>query len=74
VDFVLENRQGKRIGFEVKSGASVKSTDFNGIRSLAEGAGNRFLKGIILYPGDSIVPFGKNLYAIPLTALWQNYP
>jgi len=34
--------------------------------------GKRFLRGIILYTGDQVVPFGSNLYALPVSALWRN--
>lgn len=28
-------------------------------------------RGIILYQGDDIVPFGNETYAIPIEALWE---
>jgi hypothetical protein len=34
--------------------------------------GERFLRGIVLYTGDQPVPFGSNLYALPVSALWRN--
>ncbi len=33
--------------------------------------GERFLRGIILYAGDQPVPFGSDLHALPVSALWQ---
>jgi len=30
-----------------------------------------FLRGIVLYTGDQPVPFGSNLYALPVSALWR---
>ena len=32
--------------------------------------GSRFATGVVLYDGDAIVPFGKDLYAIPISSLW----
>lgn len=42
-----------------------------GLRSLAEVAGDRFVRGIMLHTGDTMVPFGKELYAVPLSVLWS---
>ena len=39
---------------------------------LSELLGDRFLRGIVLYTGDQPVPFGSNLYALPVSMLWQN--
>jgi len=72
VDFVLEARGGRKIvGVEVKSRATLDAGDFNGLRMLAEAAGERFHRGIVLYTGAEPLPFGKQLHALPITALWQ---
>jgi len=71
VDLVLENAGGQIVGVETKSAASVTESDFNGLRHLAEIAGKHFVRGIVLYSGDKIVPFAKNLFAVPLRSLWS---
>ena len=71
VDVVLESPSGGLAGIEVKAGASVSAGDFKGLRVLAQEAGDRFRCGIVLYQGQTIVPFGRNLYAMPVEALWQ---
>jgi predicted AAA+ superfamily ATPase len=71
VDVVLEAPSGELVGIEVKSAASVNAADFKGLRSLAELAGPRFRRGIVLYTGTEIVPFAKQLHAVPIQALWQ---
>ena len=70
VDFVLENRAGNIVGIEVKAATTVRSVDFNGLTELKELLGKRFLKGIVLYTGQRTVPFGENLFAVPVSALW----
>lgn len=70
VDFVLEDRAGRIVGIEVKSGMGLGTDDFKGLQSLAEIAGPRFHRGIVLNPGTEIVPFGQNLHAVPISALW----
>lgn len=31
----------------------------------------RFASGVVLYDGEAAVPFGKNLYAVPISVLWE---
>jgi hypothetical protein len=70
VDLVLEI--GTRlVGIEVKTGATVNEHDFRGLRLLAEAAGKRFHRGIVLYTGSQGLPFGPKLYAMPVSALWR---
>lgn len=73
VDLVLEDQRKKLYGIEIKSSASLKASDFNGLKRLAELAGKRFQKGIVLYTGDQVVGGfgGKNLYAVPIAGLWN---
>ena len=72
VDFVLEPRGGRAIvGLEVKSKATLDADDFRGMRVLAEAAGDRFCRGVVLYTGVEALPFGKQMYALPVTALWR---
>ena len=71
VDVVLETPSGEVVGVEVKSAASVSAADFKGLRALAELAGPRFHRGIVLYTGAEVVPFAKNLHAVPIQSLWQ---
>jgi predicted AAA+ superfamily ATPase len=74
VDVVLEDRAGRVVGIEIKSAKSVGGQDFRGLQSLAEAAGNNFLKGIVLYGGSEVVSFGSNLLAMPIETLWNtNY-
>ncbi len=71
VDAVLENRQRQVVGIEVKAASTVRSEDFSGLRRLAEKLGNDFLVGIVLYTGNTTLPFGPKLRAMPISALWQ---
>lgn len=71
VDLVLERRDGSLVGIEVKSAAAVSAADFKGLRTLAAMVGTRFRRGIVLYTGSDIVPFGAGLCAMPVEALWR---
>jgi len=70
VDFVIEDATGALIGVEVKASATVHSEHFKGLRSLQQVAGNRFVRGIVLYWGEKTLPFGEGLWAQPISALW----
>ena len=71
VDIVLENRAGYVVGIEVKSSENVRPSDFNGLKSLKEKVGEKFVKGVVLYQGSQITPFGADLFALPISSLWS---
>jgi hypothetical protein len=71
VDIVLEDARGRLVGIEVKSAASVTKKDFAGLEVLADETGKKFLRGVVLYTGDTAVAFGDKLSALPVSALWR---
>jgi predicted AAA+ superfamily ATPase len=71
VDLVLEARGGRVVGIEVKATASPGAADFKPLRLFAEVTGKRFHRGVLLYTGAEPLPFGPNLYALPISALWR---
>lgn len=72
VDLVLERADGRVVGLEVKSSASIQSKDFKGLQSLFETLGDTFHRGVVLYMGTEILPFGPKLWAVPISGLWQD--
>lgn len=70
VDLVLEDRAGRLVGVEVKCAASLQKRDFRGLEALADIAGSRFVRGVVLYTGATVVPFGRKLRALPVSQLW----
>jgi predicted AAA+ superfamily ATPase len=70
VDVVLERRDGSVVAVEVKTTASASPSDFRGLRHLRDKLGDRFKAGVLLYTGESTVPFGDRLAAVPLCGLW----
>lgn len=72
VDFVLENRLGKLTGIEVKASNRVEAKDFKGLRHLKETESSVFQRGIVLYCGREVVPFGVDLFAVPLSMWWAS--
>lgn len=71
VDLVLERRDGAVVGIELKASSSVDGSDFRGLRALAEAAGRKFKRGVLLYTGRTTVPFGPGMDAMPISALWK---
>ena len=52
-------------------GATVRATDFRGLRKLGSAAGQRFVGGVVLHDGEIAVSFGDGFRAVPLRALWE---
>lgn len=71
VDLVLQNRQGQFVGVEIKATSTVLAKDFKGLKTFRDLTKEKFSRGIILYTGDTVIPFEENLWAIPIQALWD---
>lgn len=71
VDFVLEHRDGRVAGVEVKAARSLSGSEFAGLRTLAAAIGDKFVRGVVLYLGDRALQFGDRLWAMPVSALWR---
>jgi hypothetical protein len=71
VDFVIERRNGKMLGIEVKARETIRTEDFDGLRALKAHAGKDFVRGIVLYRGKTVLPFGDDMIAMPLEQLWE---
>lgn len=69
VDFVLESPNRQLLGIEVKASATVLPQDFKGLRRLKAQTDNDFISGVVLYDGAHALPFGEDMWAVPLSAL-----
>ena len=70
-DVVLAYPDGSICAVEVKAAATVNEHDLRGLRHLRDTLGPRFKAGALLYTGESTVPFGDRLAAVPLSGLWS---
>jgi predicted AAA+ superfamily ATPase len=70
VDVIIERPSGEVVGIEVKAGATIRADDFAGLVHMREQIGVRLVAGIVLYAGERTIPFGKRLWAVPLSAMW----
>jgi uncharacterized protein len=74
VDFVIEHPDGGLIAIEVKAAASASAADFKGLRHLQQACGDALRLGVLLYDGDTAVPFGPRLWAAPFGHLFATDP
>ena len=70
-DIVMEQASGAIAGVEIKAAASVSSRDFRGLRKLQKAAGDRFIRGVVLFDGETSIPFGDRFHAVPMSRLWK---
>lgn len=70
VDVIVERPSGEVVGIEVKASATVRALDFRGLTRMRERVGSRLVAGVVLYAGERTLPFGKGLWAVPISALW----
>jgi uncharacterized protein len=71
VDIVIERGAREIAGVEVKASATVRASDFSGLRKLKDAAGRRFTCGIVLYDGETTASFGEGMFAVPIRTLWE---
>ncbi|HWE88061.1 MAG TPA: ATP-binding protein [Pseudonocardiaceae bacterium] len=72
IDFILETRDGRIIGIEVKATSSVTRKDFRHLAWLRDKLGDRFTAGIVFHLGAESYSFGDRLQAVPVSALWEH--
>ena len=70
VDLVIEERAGRLVGVEVKCAATLRPQHFAGLKALKEAAGERFVRGVVVYLGTEVVPFGEHLHGLPVGQVW----
>ena len=68
VDIIIEQNR-KLVGIEIKASATITSSDFKGLRKLQDATAEQFAAGVVFYDGENILPFGKNLFALPISML-----
>ena len=48
-----------------------EANDVRGLQTLATTVGKRWIRGVVLYTGTEMIPFGENLHGVPLSAFWS---
>lgn len=70
VDIFLEHAGGTIVGLEVKGSATVRPSDFGGLRTLAEASGERIAFGAVLYDRAHVAPCEDRMAAVPVSSPW----
>ena len=73
VDIVLEDSSGRLVGIEIKAGATLGGSDVRGLQAMANAAGPRWVRGVVLYTGSEVIPFSSNLHGLPVSQLWETH-
>lgn len=71
VDIVVQLDDGTVFGFEVKASSTFRSEHFAGLKVLADRLGDRFRGGLVLGTAQQGLQFGRNLWGLPISALWE---
>lgn len=72
IDLLVETAKDELIGIEVKAGSAIKKNHFKHLSWFKEHLvkGHQKFVGVILYTGETVVPFGEGLWAVPMGALF----
>ena len=70
-DFVIEKDNGEAVAIEVKLDSTLNEKDFKNLELCRDTIGEKLIKGVLIYTGESIVPFGDRLWAVPINYLWE---
>jgi len=70
-DFVIEKDNGEVLAIEVKLDSTLSEKDFKNLSECRSIISSNFKKGIVLYTGEELVPFGEKLWAVPINFLWE---
>ncbi len=70
IDFILEDDKGNILAIEVKAGSAVTKSSFKHIEWFKENMAQRTCTGIVLYTGEHVVSFAKDLWAVPISCLF----
>ncbi|MGA9876174.1 MAG: hypothetical protein WBQ21_10220 [Solirubrobacteraceae bacterium] len=65
------------MGIEAKAAATISSLDTRELRLLLDKLGARFKASIINYPGAHTLPFGEQIWAVPVSGRcvdWHRIP
>ena len=57
-------------GYHTQPSATLSTSDARGLLRLGEKCQTPSYRGILLYGGEEVMPFGKDTWAVPLSGLW----
>ena len=69
-DLVIETKDGRVIGIEVKAASTITGRDARWLAQMRDRLGDPFVAGFVLHTGPTTAPFGDRIVALPMSALW----
>jgi hypothetical protein len=69
IDILLENMRGELVAIEVKSSATISANDAKPLKTFAALQDKKLQAGIMLYTGNTTIPLGENVWAVPVETL-----
>jgi predicted AAA+ superfamily ATPase len=73
VDVLLEDRAGRVAAVEVKLAAGVAHHDIKELASLRDALGDQFVRGVVVYSGQEVIPMGDRIFAVPVGMMFTRY-
>lgn len=72
VDLVVSDRRSGMVsGLEVKLTATPTARHARHLARMRDRMGVRFGVGLVLHAGNTVLPLGERLWAVPYSALWR---
>jgi len=68
VDVVIENGRQEVVGVEIKLSATPSPRDFSGLKALRDHLGKKFIRGVVIFAGQDVIPFSRDLHAVPVSS------
>lgn len=71
IDFLIERDDGALLGIEIKAGSAISEADFKHLSWFRDNVAKNKFTGVVLYTGSQSGSMGKQLYAIPMSCMWD---
>ncbi len=70
IDVLLEDHSGAVIPVSISTTETLTSADLAPIDAFRRRHPRAYRRGLVLHPGDRVVSFGEQRWAVPISALW----
>src|SRR5690606_3616005 len=70
VDLLIEARDGRVIGIEIKATAAPTSRDARHLEWLEERVGDRLAAAVVIHTGPRLFQLSERVLAVPVASLW----
>jgi len=71
VDFVIEAENGVAVGIDITCKSVLAERDFGNLLVMRKALGKNFSRGFVIYAGTEQAMVSDDLWAVPVSALWE---